>query len=107
MIQEEQRVVPVVVNVVDGGVGINFGRRHGLQEEIHTTFLRTLLQQAGFPFPETVRFERNNRKEGVARVDWMRLRISSDECQVNGINPADAVIKIKMFLESPKVINEF
>ena len=109
MIQEEQEygVVPVVVNIVDGGVGINFGRRHGLQQEIHTSFLHTLLRAAGFPFPETVRFERNKRKDGRDYVDWMRLRISNDECQVNGVNPADVVIKIKMYLESSGVQNEF
>lgn len=93
--------IPVVVNIVDGGIGINFGKRHGLEGDAHRAFLHDLLINAGFTFPETVRYSRNKvAQDGKAYVDWMRLRISSDECQVNGVNPADAVLHLKSYLGS-------
>ena|SRR3990167_8352495 len=103
----EEHLVPVAVNIVDGGIGINFGRRHGLQAEEHKAFLYDMLRAAGFPFPETVRFDRNKQQDGRVYVDWMCLRIASDECQVNGVNPADAVIKIRLFLQSPTVERDY
>ena len=103
----EEHLVPVAVNIVDGGIGINFGRRHGLQAEEHKAFLYDMLRSAGFPFPETVRFDRNKQQDGRVYVDWMRLRIASDECQVNGVNPHDGVIKIRQYLRSPAMMQEF
>lgn len=100
--------IPVAVDVVDNGIGINFGRRHGLEGDAHRDFLHTLLMRAGFRFPETVRYERNKTsQDGKTYVDWMRLRIASDECQVNGVNPQDAVIKLRRYLESSDIAEEF
>lgn len=96
--------VPVVVGVVDGGIGINFGRRHGLENEEHKSFLHDLLEHAGFPFPQTVRYDRNKQsQDGKSYVDWMRLRIPSDECQVNGVNPSDAVVRLRKYLNSGEI----
>lgn len=108
MVMEEQEVVPVAVGVVDGGIGINFGRKHGLENDEHNEFLRDMLRAAGFHFPETVRYDRNKRgDDGRMYVDWMRLRISSDECQVNGVNPKEAVMHIENFLTSQEVKHRF
>ena len=100
--------VPVAIGVVDGGIGINFGRRHGLQAEEHKEFLWEMLRQMGFPFPETVSFARNKAgQDGKTYVDWMRLRIFSDDCQVNGVNPADGVAKLKRYLLSEECETRF
>lgn len=100
--------VPVAVGVVDGGIGINFGYRHGLQDQEHRRFLRTLLLKAGFSLPETVRFQRNKQAaDGKIYVDWMRLRIPSDECQVNEVNPSQAVLNLRQYLASDAVLEDF
>lgn len=100
--------VPTAVGVVDGGIGINFGRRHGLENENHRDFLHDLLIHAGFTFPETVRYERNKiAQDGKVYVDWMRLRISSDECQVNGVNPHDAVLHLRKYLTSTEIADRY
>lgn len=91
--------VPVAVGVVEGGIGINFGRRHGLEDETHRDFLHDMLRSAGFRFPETVRYDRNKLgSDGKQYVDWMRLRIASDECQVNSVNPQEGVLHLREFL---------
>ena len=98
---EIENAVPVAIGVVDGGIGINFGRRHGLENEVHRDFLHDMLIHAGFRFPETVRYERNKTgSDGKIYVDWMRLRISSDECQVNNVNPNDGVLHLREYLRS-------
>lgn len=94
-----QRRQPVAVNIVDGGIGINWLQWEGLEREEFRRFLADVLNAAGFPCRNTVRFSRN--KNG--RVDWYRLRIASDECQVNGVNPRDAVMRIRDFLASSQV----
>lgn len=99
--------VPVAVGVVEGGVGINFGRRHGLEDQNHKDFLHDMLRSGGFKFPETVRYERNKvGSDGKSYVDWMRLRIASDECQVNSVNPQDAVMQIKLWLVSENCLRD-
>lgn len=104
---EDVLTVPVAVGVVDGGVGINFGRRHGLEDVAHRDFLHATLRAGGFRFPETVRYERNKTGiDGKSYVDWMRLRIASDECQVNSVNPQDAVSKIKSYLTSSMCLDD-
>ena len=98
---KEKVGIPVAVGVVEGGIGINFGRRHGLEDNAHREFLHDMLRNAGFRFPETVRYERNKTgSDGKPYVDWMRLRIASDECQVNSVNPQDGVIHIRDYLSS-------
>lgn len=104
----EDQVIPVAVGIVDGGVGINFGRRHGLENQEHTSFLHDVLKAGGFTFPETVRYTRNKEgDDGKRYVDWMRLRISNDECQVNGVNPKDAVIHIEQYLVSQDCLDRY
>lgn len=92
------RPVPAAVNCVNGGIGINWVGI-SLEGRDFRRFLHEMLRYAGFRLPETVHFERNKLDEtGRPRVDWYRLRISSDECQVNGVNPKDAVEYLRSFL---------
>src|SRR3990167_8636322 len=107
MVTKMERV-PVAIGIVEGGIGINFGRRHGLQAEEHKEFLWEMLRQMGFVFPETVSFERNKAgSDGKTYVDWMKLRISSGDCQVNNVNPADGVAKLKNYLLSTECEEQF
>lgn len=100
--------IPVAVGVVNGGLGINFGRQHGLDGDEHNAFLRDMFTAAGFSFPETVKYERNKQGEdGKMYVDWMRLRVSDDECQVNDVNPQEAVVKLRRFFSDQSLTDRY
>lgn len=102
------RPTPVAVDIVNGGIGINWVGM-SLQGPEFMRFLHELLRHAGFRLPQTVFFERNkiDPASGQARINWARLRISSEECQVNGVNPNDAVLFIRGFLSSAEVQQDF
>ena len=90
--------IPIAINVVDGGIGINWHAFDGLPNEEFKELLAMIKLAAGFPHPDTVRFQRN--KPDGGGVDWYRLRIAADDCQVNGVNPYEAVLRLRRFFAS-------
>lgn len=89
------RIIPIAINVVDGGIGINWHAFDGLPEVDFKNLIMEIKMMAGFPHPDTVRFLRN--KADGSGTDWYRLRIASDDCQVNGVNPNEAVLRLRRF----------
>ncbi len=101
MHERDYKLVPVVMGVVDGGVGINW-EYVDLDLEPFKEFLHAFLVAMGFYQPKLVDFEKNQSvPEGDSpKVDWFRLRISQSECEVQGVNPANAVHKGRRWLAS-------
>ena len=95
------KVIPVAIAVVDGGIGINWHAFDGLPEQGFKDLLREIKLVAGFPHPDTVRFRRN--KDDGSGVDWYRLRIASDDCQVNGVSSYEAVLNLRRFFAGPEI----
>lgn len=99
--------VPVVVGVADGGIALNWSQV-SLEKEDFKSLLHAVLSAAGFEMPEMVTFERNKTgADGKPRVDYYRLRVPSDECQMNRVDPNVAVINIRRYLESPAPTERF
>ena len=90
------KTIPVIVGVVDGGIGVNWGLLEFEKEEFKT-FLHSFLYSMGFTNPRLVNFVRN-REDG--EIDWFKIRIPSDECQLQGVNPNVAVHQAKRWLTS-------
>ena len=88
--------VPVVVGVVNGGIGINWDFLD-LEKEEFKTLLHTFLYSMGFTNPRLVNFEHNG-EDG--KIDWFKVRIPSDECQLQNVNPGDAVHRARRWLIS-------
>jgi len=94
------RPVWATVGTVDGGIGINL-QWIGLSRELFHEFLDELLQVAGFPVPELIRWKRTS--EDGTRIDWNRLRISAEDCELHRVDPEDAVYNIKEWLTSSDI----
>lgn len=102
MREPSYKKIPVVLGVVDGGIGINW-EYLDLGFEEFKEFLHVLLYEMGFHKPRLVNFEKNLPvQDGEApKVDWFRLRISQGECEVQGVRPADAIHRARRWLASP------
>ena len=102
MPERDHKMVPVVLGVVGGGIGINW-EYLDLEFEEFKTFLHAFLYEMGFTQPRLVNFEKNlSVSEGEApKVDWFRPRISQSECEVQAVNPANAIHKARRWLASP------
>ncbi len=101
MRERDCKTIDVVLGVVDGGIGINW-EHLDLELEDFKEFLHVLLAEMGFPKPRRVNFEKNlTTQDGEPpRVDWFRPRINQGECEVQGVNPSNAVWKARRWLGS-------
>ena len=101
MPEHDYKTIPVVLGVVDGGIGINW-EHLDLELEEFKTFLHTLLYEMGFTKPKLVNFEKNLPIQNgeSPRVDWFRPRISQGECEVQGVHPPNAIYKARRWLAS-------
>ena len=101
MPERNHKMVPVVLGVVNGGIGINW-EYLDLEFEDFKTFLHALLYEMGFTQPRLVSFDRNlDVPEGdTPKVDWFRLRIPLSECEVQAVSPANGVHKARRWLAS-------
>jgi len=98
--------IDAVVGVAHGGIAINWQKLE-LPKPEFTLFLRSVLRAGGFRMPQQVTFERNKVANGKPAVDYRRLRIPADECQMNLVVPERAVIAIKEYLRSDEPAEQF
>lgn len=101
---EDVRRIKVVVGVVNGGIGIDSRPWWGLEKEEFKEFLHAMLAAAGFPHPSLVDVERN-REDG--EVDWKRIRIPRDQCEIADVAPIEAVVRIRRWLAGPQQRQHF
>lgn len=97
------RAVPANIGVVAGGIGVNW-RYVGVERSQFGLFLNELISRMGFLSPSTVYLTRNG-EEG--RIDWNRLRISSEECELHGVSPEAAVIRGREWLLSSEMVQKY
>ena len=88
------RLVRATLGTVNGGIGVNW-EYLGLEKEEFKDFLHQFLGAMGFRMPTTVHIERNSLDE---RVDWNRMRISAEECELHGVYPEAAVLAGRQWL---------
>lgn len=91
--------IPATVAVLDGGIGLNWLPK-SLPRDVFKRVLFDMLRYAGFREPRTVAFVRNRIVHGASRVDYWRLRIEASECQMQGVNPVEAVRKMQQYLRT-------
>ena len=101
MTRPSYRRISATVGTVNGGVGVNWNYL-GLSPEGFKRFFNEFLQAMGFALPSTVHIERNS-IEG--RVDWNRMRISSEECELHRVHPEVAVRRARIWLSNYRQLN--
>ena len=99
-----EKSVNATVGVVNGGVGVNWSFL-GLPSAEFRSFLGEFMEAMGFASPETVHIERNDESDGG--IDWNRLRISAEECELHSVSPAVAVQKARAWLPSRTVLRRY
>ena len=93
--------VEASIGVVNGGIGINLTWYY-VTGDNHWDLMSRIKLELGFGAPATVNFIRNKQgADGQWSVDWNRLRIASDECELAGVSPAKACMGLREWLSSP------
>lgn len=96
------------IGVENGGISINWSWMEPLQGRDFFVFLNTVLVLAGFHSSKDVKYERNEiGRDGSPKIDWNRIRINQHECWLQGVNPEEAVGRIRRYLASDLVTDRF
>ena len=90
--------VDVTVGLIDGGTGIGANvPLLNLSRPAYVQWLTELLGVMGFRQTKAVQFKKN---DPCGKVDWRRLRIAADECEMQDVNPERAVARAAYWLNN-------
>lgn len=97
--------VDVTVGLIDEGTGIGVNvPRLSLSKPAYVQWLTELLGRMGFRQTKAVQFKKNDFGQ---KVDWRRLRISADECEMQGVDPEAAVARAGYWFSSRAMWREY
>lgn len=97
--------VDVTVGLIDEGTGIGVNVPHlNLSRPSYVQWLTELLSVMGFRQTKAVQFKKN---DPCGKVDWRRLRIPADECEMQEVNPEGAVARVRIWFGSIRIWDKY
>jgi hypothetical protein len=97
--------VDVTVGLIDGGTGIGVNVPHlNLSRPSYVQWLTELLSVMGFQQTKAVQFKKN---DPCGKVDWRRLRIPADECEMQEVDPERAVEYVVDWFDDRQMWREY